>query len=228
MSAKDRFYDYLTGTIQSIENKINSFESLIKKINYVVFQEEKFDVNQILNFEGRILLIIDDYETFLTEDKKKIEDFIKQLDINHHKVIVTTRANLVLGHELQISELSKEETKQFLISLQEIEFPNYQPFQKDDLNDERIKIIHDITSGRPLFIFQFAYVATQKGLKSALSNNYKAGDTAVSFLYGRIFEYLSETAQKIFVVMGFLTTDENDDLTNLLEKIKYILNMEHQ
>lgn len=228
LSAKDRFYNYLTGTIQSIENKIDSFEGLIKKINYIVFQEEKFDVNQILDFEGRILLVIDDYETFSTEDKKKIEDFVKQLDINHHKVIVTTRANLVLGHELQISELSKEETKQFLIRLQAIEFPNSKPFQQDDLNDERIAIIHDITSGRPLFIFQFAYVATQRGLKSALSNDYKAGDTAVSFLYGRIFEYLSLTAQRIFVVMGLLTTDENGDLTNLLEKIKYMLNLEHQ
>lgn len=228
LSAKDRYYDYLTGTIQSIESKINSFESLIKKINYVIFSEEKYDLDKILEFEGQLFLVIDDYETFLAEDKKKIEDFIRRLDINHHKVVVTTRANLILGHEIQINELSPEETKRFLVRLQEIEFPNVKPFDESELTEDKVSIIHKITSGRPLFIFQFAYVTAQRGIPSALGTDYKIGEVAVDFLYGRIFEYLSPTAQNIFVIMGLLTADDNGDLTNLIEKVKYILNLEHK
>jgi hypothetical protein len=227
LSAKDRLYDYLTGTISSIEGKINSFESLIRKINHIVFREEKFEIEKILSFEGKIFLVIDDYETFLSGDKEKIEEFIRKLDINHHKVVVTTRANLVLGHEIQINELSPEETRKFLINLQEIEFPNSKPFQESELTNEKIQVIHEITSGRPLFIFQFAYVVAQKGMNSAIKKDYKSDENAVGFLYGKIFDYLSSSAQNVFIVMGLLTADD-DDLTNLLEKVKYILNMEHQ
>jgi hypothetical protein len=228
LSAKDRFYDYFTGAIKNIDDRIDSFEQLVRNINFIVRQEDKYDVEFIHNFQGKLLLVIDDYETFSAEDKEKIEAFIKGLDINHHKVVVTTRANLVIGYEIQTNELKQEETENFLVQIQNIEFPEHSLFGEDDFTEERVNQIHQITSGRPLFIFQFAYLVAQRGLSYALSLDFKSSEAAIKFLYGRIYDYLSKTAQDVFVVMGLLTTDSDGDLTNLLEKNQYILNLEHR
>jgi hypothetical protein len=228
LSAKDRFYDYFTGVIKDIDDRIDTFEKLIKKINHIICQDEKNDPQFIKDFQGKLLLIIDDYETFSNEDKSRIEEFIKGLDINHHKVVVTTRANLVIGYEIQTNELKQEKTKDFLVEIQNIEFPKDTRIKQEDFTEEIISKIHQITSGRPLFIFQFAYLVAQRGLSHALSSEVSSTEAAIKFLYGRIYDYLSETAQNVFVVMGFLTIDSDGDLSNLLEKNQYILNMEHR
>ena len=47
--------------------------------------------DRIRTYSGKMLIVIDDYETFLDEEKVKITNFIKSLDINHHKIVITTR-----------------------------------------------------------------------------------------------------------------------------------------
>lgn len=227
-SAKDRYYNYYTGSIDPIDENINSFDGLICSINRVMFNEETNDYEKIVKADCRVLIIIDDYETFPNEEKKKIEDFIRTLDINHHKVLVTTRANLIIGDEFQTNELDTEDTKSFLIEILKSEFDHYkvEKFEKDLLDGEKYKIVHNITNGRPLFVYQFAYIWMQVGkIEEALYRKIKQEKNAIDFLYGRIYEYLSPAAKDIFVAISQIVDDS--DLENLIEKVRYILNLEN-
>ena len=53
----------------------------------------------------------------------------------------------------------------------------------------------------------------------------KTSPDAIEFLYGRMFSYLTKDAQRLFVAISQLVTE--DDLTNLVEKLRYIANMEN-
>ncbi|MEZ4863142.1 MAG: NB-ARC domain-containing protein [Caldilineaceae bacterium] len=227
-SAKDRYYNYYTGTIEAIQENIDTFDGLIKSINRAMFGVDSSELEEIINTESKILIVIDDYETFPGEEKQKIENFIRALDINYHKVLVTTRANLIIGDEFQINELDPEETKSFLMEVLRSEFDNYRTHSYEDslVNEEKYKLVHDVTSGRPLFVYQFAYLWLQMGkLDDTFTRNIRQEKTAIEFLYGRIYEYLSPVAKDIFVAIGQIVTD--DDPTNLIEKVRYILNLEH-
>jgi hypothetical protein len=228
-SAKDRYYNYLTGAVQVVDeqSRVNTFEGIIRLVNRIISRTDEFEVAAIRNLEGRLLLIIDDYETFPTEEKKRIEDFIKTLDINHHKVLVTTRANLVIGEEIRCSELTVEQTRRFLIEVVGVEFPKLRPANIEEqlARPEDLQRLHRMTSGRPLFIFHFAHVWMRSGaMPRALATKISTGEAAIEFLYGRIYEYLSDTARNIFVVLSLLTTP--GDLTGVVDKIRYVLNLE--
>ena len=71
-----------------------------------------------------MLLIIDDYETFPSQEKTSIETFIKQLDINRQKASITTRSNLIIGIEFQTNELDEDGTCHFLLEVLKNEFPD--------------------------------------------------------------------------------------------------------
>lgn len=103
-SAKDRPFNVITGDIEVINDNLDNFDLMIKKINAVLGNKEKVDVSFITNSERKILLIIDDFETFSTDEKLKIQGFINQLDVNKHKVLITTRANLIVGEEIPTKE----------------------------------------------------------------------------------------------------------------------------
>ncbi len=64
----------------------------------------------------------------------------------------------------------------------------------------------------------------QRGISNALKFDIKASDTAVDFLYGRIYDYLSILGKKIFIAIGQLI--QTDDRTGSLNIIKYALDME--
>ncbi len=226
LSAKDRKYDYYTGKIEEITDKITTLAELLKGINKVLFNNETDDSNSIINLKGRkLLLVIDDFETFPKEEKDKIDLFISQLNTNQHKVIITTRAaNINIGQEFQTNELTQEETKRFLLEVIKNEELGSDEIIKHELDiPEKNHKVFEITSGRPLFIFQFAFIIGQKGFTDAVNYKIKEGDTAINFLYGRIYEYLSPKAKDLFVVLSLL-----DDLSNVIEKAQYILNLEHE
>ena len=84
--------------------------------------------------------------------------------------------------------------------------------------------LHRVTTGRPLFIFQFAQLAGQKGELMRVDDKISSSKEAIEFLYGRIYEYLSDIAKNIFVSMGQLVAPQ--DMTNLTEKVRFLLDME--
>jgi GTPase SAR1 family protein len=228
LSAKDRRYDYYTGNIEEINDRIATFSDLIKGVNKVLFNIESDNPKHIIEINGKkVFLVVDDFETFPKEEKDKIEDFIDQLNINHHKVIITTRAaNINIGKEFQTNELTEQETVKFLLKVIKNEDGNDEVIKRQLENPENSHKVFEITSGRPLFIFQFAFVLGQRGLKDALNFKIKEGDSAISFLFGRIYDYLSPKAKDLFVVLSLLVTQ--DDLSNVIEKAQYILNLEHE
>lgn len=228
LTAKDRYYNYYTGAIQQLTDRVDSLEGIIANINKVIIGQESIDQNHIIDYQGKIFIVIDDFETFPLEERNKIDDFIKKLDINHHKIVVTTRINYILGEEIQTNELSETETYKFLKQVIENEIPEINiNFIENELKaNDYITQIYKITSGRPLFIFQYAFVLSTKGsVTESLKYNIKESQSAVNFLYGRLYEGLSKSAKDVFVVISILVN--SDDLSNVLEKIKYILNLEH-
>jgi hypothetical protein len=234
LTAKDRKFNFETGEIEdtSADDRVDSLDSIIQKINQILFDEPVVDKAKVKNYQGRLLLIIDDFETFPSDEKVEVQNFINELDINHHKVVITTRANIRIGEQITTSELSADETMDFLKELLPSEFSNkieISKFERDFSSQERKDKIFEITSGRPVFIFQFAhlYAANQGNPDKILESHLKSKSSAVRFLYERIYDYLQLDARKLFVVIGKLI-DSEDELSHLLGKAKYVLNMEHE
>ena len=196
-------------------------------MNTILFEEDSTEEKNIINYDGLLLLVLDDFESFAKEEANKLSDFITKLDINHHKVVVTTRsASVALGFEIKTNELDIAQTAEFLNSLIENEGVPLSIEDKETLNQQEVKKkVHEITSGRPLFIYQLGHIIGQNGLVKALSHDIKKGASAVEFLYGRIYDYLSPKAKDLFVVISLLVT--KDDMMNVLDKAQYIINMEN-
>jgi len=229
LSAKDRRYDYYTGKIEEINDRIATLIDLIRGVNKVLFNIDSDDSKQIVEIKGKkVFLVVDDFETFPKEEKDKIEEFISDLNTNHHKVIITTRAaNINIGQEFQTNELTEQETIKFLLEvIKNEELGSYEVIKRQLENPDKSQKLFEITSGRPLFIFQFAFVLGQRGLEDALNFKIKEGETAISFLFGRIYDYLSPKAKDLFVVLSLLVTQ--GELSNVIEKAQYILNIEHE
>jgi hypothetical protein len=229
LSAKDISYNYKTGVIQEISDYVTTSDEIIRSINKLMFGNEKSDSAEIETYEGLMLVVIDDYETFPDEEKKNITQFIRKLNPNHHRVIVTTRADFKLGDEIQTNELDEVGTKDFFVKVLDNEFsqlPVNNWKTKIGENDNAKKLFL-ITNGRPLFIFQFAHTLIQTGnIEEALSVNITDSASAIDFLYGRIYNYLSKTAQDIFVSISLLVTI--NDLSNLVSKLLFVLNLENE
>ena len=224
-SAKDRAFNYHSGTIATIEDPIDSYHSLIKCINATIGYSGT-DESGIVNFKGMILLVVDDYETFPKREKEKIEHLIRSLNINHHKVLLTTRANVIIGDEFPTHELSIDYTTGFIEEIMKSEFPEYATRAADELKKGNIRQrVFDITNGRPLFIFQLAHIWAQSGsLSDAVDYSVKDREDAIEFLYGRIYNYLSEAGRDLFRAIGLLVTEL--DMSNLIDKLRFIVNME--
>nr|WP_295933006.1 hypothetical protein [uncultured Dyadobacter sp.] len=227
LSAKDRLYNYMTGSIQEVTDYVTSCEDVIRNVNKFIFGSDSHLTDGIEKFEGIMLIVIDDYETFADEEKQKIREFVRRLNTNHHRIIVTTRADFKLGDEIQSNELDKSGTAEFFIKVMENEFPQWplDNWKRKIMQENYSQKLFLITSGRPLFIFQFTHTLIQTGdIDEALNANIKDSISAIDFLYGRIYDYLSSMAQDIFVAISLLVTAT--DLSNLVSKLIFILNLE--
>lgn len=228
LSAKDRYYNYYRGRIEKLDDNISSLNQIVESVNKIIYNIPSFDVEKIYEFEGKLLLIFDDFETFSKDEKKNITEFISQLNINHHKVVITTRsATLITGVEIQTSELNIGATINFFIDALKNEFPefNISLIEKDLENEEFREKIFQITSGRPLFILQLVVLLVQKSdLREVIKNDIKTSEEAKNFLYNRIYDYLSLVGKNMFLAIGLLA-DENE-LSGLTENLRFILNLE--
>lgn len=239
LSAKDRELNKYTGQIVAInsENRVTSFEDLIEKLNILIFSEKTVDTSKIINEKSKILIVIDDYETFEDSDKEKITDFIKQLNTNYHKVIITTRNSfLKIGDDIQTNELDIVNTKRFLIEVLTNEH-SYTPMQlkiveQDLIRNNNDSEVYKLTLGKPIEIIRFVNCFVQKGkltddfLKDMKRVNSRS--ERIEFLYGRNYKQLDgdKDAQDIFVVIGLLTPQ--DSLTSLIKHIKLILSKKEE
>ena len=231
VSAKDRHLSPETGKVERTEAPItNSYEGVLYSICSTMNIDkptDPVDVENpvdIISFEGRLLVIVDDYETFPEEQKIKIEKFIGKLNPEHHRVLITTRAHVKIGHEFNVHELDKRTTIDFLRQIMEQRHSgmNDSDLDKDEVQEE----IYKETSGRPLFILIFAVLWAMRGnLKEALrSGNIISGDEAVKFLFDRVTDSLSPTGRKIFGAISRLML--RDQLICRLTILQYVVDME--
>ena len=155
-------------------------------------------------------------ETFSKEENKAVIDFIKSLNINHHKVVLTTRsATFVTGEEIKTNELSEEETKKFLIEATQIELPDYniKHLVRELDAENNSQRIHEITSGRPLFIFQFVILYLkmktenkEKDLFNKLSRYCAYQERAISEVISKMFDLeIHVNDQLDFLLQLYLT-----------------------
>ena len=226
LSAKDRYYNYYKGVIQELKDNIKSLDEILEFVNNILFNDSVTGEDEIINYEGNMLIVVDDFETFSKTEKDKITSFIRKLNINHHKIILTTRsATLITGEEIETNELNEQKTIDFLIEAFRNEIPSYNVEKDIKAFKQHSTLIHSVTSGRPLFILQFAILLAQKGsLEETILIDIKSTEEAKNFLYDRIYDYLSKDAKNMFLAINLLVNKE--DLTGLLNNLKFILNKE--
>lgn len=230
VSAKDRKYDTSTGKIKAI-NGIRTYEEILDRIISVIYDEESEEEisvkeEKICGISSKTLIVIDDYETFSDKDKEKIQHFINSLNIDYFKVVVTTRnKRFSSGIEIKLDEFNIDETKRFILDIFDKDYHNFYEDICRLLADElTLNKIYEATSGRALFLYQFAKLYAQKGLDSRDLNELKQSENAKEFLYGRVYDYLGETAKKEFKVISQIV-DENDMIFRE-EIISFLLNEE--
>lgn len=221
VTAKDRIYKSSLGKIiKNDGDYIRTYSEIIREIIKTVFSQN-IDLSDeqnllkaeqmIINCEQKMLIVIDDYETFDDTEKEKINLFIQRLSIKYHKVVITTRnTRFVIGQRIPTNELNKEETQKFLLSAFKEKYPDY--LEKFTLllkdNPEVIEKVYDATSGRPIFIYQFVFLYVQEGYKNEIFDRMQKSDEAIQFLYGRIFTYLSQASKSLFVIISQIISDE--------------------
>jgi hypothetical protein len=219
LSAKDRYYNYYKGVIQELKDNIKSLDEILEFVNNILFNDSVTGEDEIINYEGNMLIVVDDFETFSKTEKDKITSFIRKLNINHHKIILTTRsATLITGEEIETNELNEQKTIDFLIEAFRNEIPSYNVEKDIKAFKQHSTLIHSVTSGRPLFILQFAILLAQKGsLEETILIDIKSTEEAKNFLYDRIYDYLSKDAKNMFLAINLLVNKE--DLTGLLNNL---------
>ena len=235
VTAKDRIYNSQLGKI--IPNKakyVRRYREVIETtIQTIAPDFEINDTDQFLtdaeqfikNYSGQLLIVIDDYETFLDEEKRKISNFIQSLDINHHKVVITTRnLRLAIGTAIKTDSLDAPTTCDFLQTIIDSKSPELSNVLRKELARKGVsEKLLAATNGRPIFIYQFAYLYMQTGMRSDIFSELHNGTEARNFLYGRVYDYLTETGK---IVFSAIQTIVNDDLLFRFDILRYILENE--
>ncbi len=232
ITAKDRIYNTPTGKIvKNDSNYVRHYYEIIQEINKTVFHssEDLSDQHSLAAAEDRIvcckqkiLIVIDDYETFSDKEKNKINVFIKKLVINYHKVIITTRnTRFIIGETISSNELDEMTTQTFLLNIIKEEYQDHLAELNRLLSQkpELMKQIHIATSGRPIFIYQFAHLFVQEGFKNSLLLKLKDSQEAQDFLYGRLYDYLSPQAQRLFAT---ISQAANSDMVFRVDMLAYL------
>jgi hypothetical protein len=226
LSAKDRRYNFITGQIENIDgDKLTDFNDFIIKINEIIFNQSSADESKIIDdFIGKLLIFIDDFETFSNDERKKILSFSDKLDINRHKIIISSRLTTTTGKEIEKKELNEDDTIKFLKAVLETQF--HETKELFDLDEQQtIYNIFKITSGRPLFIFHFAYLLMQnQNVEEITSLDIKSTRAATEFLYGRLYSYLDEDSQTLYKILGFVVS--KTDLLCRVNNLQYLLGMD--
>ncbi|WP_433745195.1 NB-ARC domain-containing protein [Falsibacillus pallidus] len=234
ISAKDRKFNYMSGEIEPLENNIRSLNEVLYKISQVLFEPmleydyflQKIDEfkDKIFSISQKVLLVIDDFETFDVSEREQIIEFVKKLDINHHKVIFTSRIKHGLtGEQLTSVELDKSASADFLTKVFKSEFNwNVERIAELVSDSSKIELIHKATEGRPLFLYQFAYMYKSYNFVDYHFKMLATNENAKKFLYERLYDYLSNEAKLIFKYSYPIIIKES--LSINISVLRYLLN----
>jgi len=220
-SAKDRKFNPENERIEVIENSLKDFYGVMNTIYRTIKNEDinfasdsQLELNKFIKSitddwdkekKGRILFIIDDYETFNDENKKRIIDFLEKLDINKHKAIITTRnSNLITsGTQITNDPLDEERTVEFVRNkIDEINHNHIVYFEDEIKKDENRKRLYAVTEGVPLFMIQWVHIFLRDHEKAFLDVPLSSKEEAREFRVGRIYSYLSGNAKILYAALS--------------------------
>lgn len=217
-TAKDRRFDPQIGKIVKMDNLI-TYGNIIQQIIRLVFRENIEEgpktiiegEEKIASLQDKLLLVIDDYETFSDADKQSIQEFINMLNLNYHRVIITTRnKRLANGISIQTNEFDEQNTINFFLSVIKNDYPKFFPKAKEIIAvHDNCKDIHNATEGRAISIHHLVNLLVQRGFSKELLLELHESENMNKFLYDRIYALLSEDAKKLFCCISLLVNKEN-------------------
>lgn len=239
-SAKDREFRLNTmtqrGQIYPIDEEkiIDSYREILRTICRVLeleiepdSEEDIFKIEKAILNESGILLIIDDFETLSDTEKEKVVNLISRMNIDRHKVLITTRSQYMIGSTYDVERMNEEQVISFMKKrFENIRNPNSsvrQQFQ-DLLRRNGIKEkIYSITMGLPLLAIQLATLLPLKGFVETLLSK-RFTDDAEDFLLGRLYScFATSTAKLLFLLMAFFVRYNLRDIPLLELKTFYDL-----
>ena len=233
-------------------------EDILNKINNFLMMKGRFELNQILNQpvplevktsllvnilnQLRFLIILDNFEDCLDEDRKDIENpelkaFIQHLlnnTISNTKFIITTR------YDFDPLEGRLPESIEH-ISLPELHFPqtnwlmnNYTELA--DLDIRKKKQIYDVIGGHPWTVGQFAKLASTQGVDSLMLDLKPLKKELIEFtLLEKSFSKLDSEAKKLLLyasiyeeavpveALSWIIGDEKDESPSIEEPLQKLI-----
>ena len=220
-SAKDREFrlDSRTerGTIRAIDpgRAIGSYRDILRTISRVLELSKEPDsddhvreIEEAFLQEKGILLIIDDYETLSNEDKAASVELINRMQIDRHKVLITTRSQYLIGSAYDVRQMDEDQiiafmTKRFEKLLESNPRSDAcERFREFQAGENRHKIFA-LTQGLPLLAIQFVTLLQLNGFSSKiLQKDWK--ENAEDFLLGRLYSYFHTfTSKLLFLIIAF-------------------------
>ena len=220
-SAKDREFrlDSRTerGTIHKIDSRqsIASYYDILRTISWVLELSKEPDtadhvreIEEAFLQEKGILLIIDDFETLSNEDKSATVDLINRMQIDRHKVLITTRSQYLIGSAYDVQRMDENQLISFMNKRFEKILENNPRSDvcerfKNFLGDGKRHKIFELTQGLPLLAIQFVTLLQLNGFSSkVLKPEWK--ESAEDFLLGRLYSYFHTfTSKLLFLIIAF-------------------------
>jgi tetratricopeptide (TPR) repeat protein len=233
---------------EDILTKINSFLMMkgISNLNQILNQQFPLEVKtamlvNILN-QLRFLIILDNFEDCLNEDRKDIANpefkaFIQHLlnnTISNTKFIITTR------YDFDPLEDRLPESIEH-ISLPELQFPQTNWLMNNytglaDLSIKRKREIYDVIGGHPWTIGKFAKLASVQGVDSLMLDLKPLKKELIEFtLLEKSFSKLDSNAKRLLLyasiygeavsveALSFIVGDEKDESPSILESLQKLI-----
>ena len=155
-----------------------------------------------------VLLIIDDFETLSDTEKEKVVRLIERMNINRHKVLITTRSQYLVGSTCDVEPMNAEQVISFMEKrFDNIAVKNPNSIVKKQFRELTRKVtrekICEVTLGLPLLAIQLATLLLFKDFNERLLSK-RFTDDAEDFLLGRLYNYFATpTSKLLFLLIAF-------------------------
>jgi hypothetical protein len=239
ISAKTDFFDYIHGTIEKRPAQFRSLEQALEAVleffgfdnlDEYNIEDKKYFVMETLK-ENRILLILDNFETVLSEEVDRIIRFFgvevkRELRTKpgHFKVIITSRKQIPCGfHQLELTGLDPKESKMLMTKL-------IKKYEKaaDQLALAQQEQLHEATKGIPIVIKHcfarlYEYNESFEYVKNSTGNY---ADEIIQFSFQEILQELEIKDKEEKIPLKILIVLELVNYSLMIRQIADILNVD--
>ncbi|MCL2634089.1 MAG: AAA family ATPase [Oscillospiraceae bacterium] len=222
ITAKNRVFNAINQNAENIINNVNSYDAVMEEIRDILgitpeggetiekkikdLLYEKSHAYENIENQNKLLLVIDDFETFDDENKKRIIEFINEhLDILIARVIITTRyKENIYGANIDCNKLEEEDTLSYLTeTIKKLDIRVDWAIKKIENDYESAKaIVFASTIGNPMLIKGYAYSLVHEYSEQLPDKRLMENDSVFDFIYGKTYNGLSEDTKKVFICIS--------------------------